>query len=137
MKRGKPLKRMTPLARPTKPLSRSKGLKRTMRHASPSKAQRAVLSVSTMAVVHARQLGLCACGCGGKIAAVPIGYHHVLPKHKWPELIDVAENVVGVTANCHANHETRAKGLARVAVSLVERLPLDSRQVNYLERTYR
>lgn len=89
-----------------------------------------------MAVVHARQLGLCACGCGGKIAAGPIGWHHVLPKHKWPELIDVAENVVGVTANCHANHETAAKRLTLEAVDAVLGLNLDEQQRGYLGRTY-
>jgi hypothetical protein len=89
-----------------------------------------------MAVVRARQLGLCACGCGGKIAPAPIGYHHIFPKHKWPDLLDIAENVVGLTMNCHAAHETAAKRLKRTAVAVVEQLPLDARQLSYLDRTY-
>lgn len=92
-----------------------------------------------MQLVVARQHGLCACGCGGKIAPAPIGFHHVLPKgdRKWPELIDVAENVVGLTADCHANHETAARRLTRQAVAIVELLDLDARQLGYLARTYR
>src|SRR5256885_2214697 len=78
--------------------------------------------------VKARQGGGGGGGCGGRIAPFPIGYHHVLPKAKWPTLADNSLNIVGVTADCHANHETRAKPLTLAAVAVLADRPLTDRQ---------
>lgn len=128
MKRTR-LARKTPLAR-SKPPKRGSGLKPGRRRERP------VLSAETASIVHVRQGGKCACGCGQKIAAGPIGWHHALPKHLYPELIDVAENVVGVAATCHANHESGSRRLPRSAVMPVEGLILTGPMRAYLDRIY-
>lgn len=125
------------MSRATAPLSRSAPIGKGNGRRRASAAPRAVLSLETCQVVYRRQKGLCICGCGHRIAPFPIGYHHILPKAKWPELIDVAENVVGTAADCHANHETAAKRLTLVHVACVAAVGLDEQQRAYLTRTYR
>lgn len=100
--------------------------------------QRERVSERTVRTVYERQLGYCGCGCGRRIARGLIGYHHVFPKAKWPELVDHPDNGVGVAADCHANHETASRRLPRRAVKLAERLAAGNpRMEAYLEETYR
>ena len=54
----------------------------------------------------------------------------------WPELVDVAENVLGVTADCHANHESGARRLTLEAVAVALPLATTGPMRSYLERTY-
>lgn len=105
-------------------------LKRGRRRVKPK------VSADTVRAVARRTRGRCACGCGGRIAPFPIGYHHVFEKARWPELTDVAENIVGVTADCHANHETASKRLPRAAVAIAEALARTGPMQSYLEREY-
>lgn len=135
MKRSS-IARTSGLARAEKPLSRSEALGRGNGRLSRSKPQKAILSPETALAVYTRQHGRCACGCGGTIAPFPIGYHHIFPKAKWPELADVPENVVGLTANCHANHETFARRLHREVIHTAEPLAATEKMRSYLERTY-
>lgn len=89
-----------------------------------------------MLTVRRRQGGVCCCGCGRPISPGLIGAHHILPKARWPELVDEPLNVVGVFADCHASHETGMARLPREAVKLVLALPLDGPQRRYVENTY-
>lgn len=84
-----------------------------------------------------RQQGKCVCGCGRRIAPFPIGYHHILPRQRWPELTNEPDDIVGVAADCHANHETGTTRLPRSACALAERLAIcEPRRASYLNRTY-
>lgn len=66
-----------------------------------------------------------------------IGYHHILPKARWRELVDDPRNVAGVFEDCHANHESGKTRLPLVKVAAILRgLTLDARQEAYLHRTY-
>lgn len=136
MKRSEPLRRKAPLKRSTEPLTRSKPLGKGNGRAARARRERPSLRPETCQEVSRRQGGLCACGCGATIAPFPIGYHHVLPKHRWPALIDVTANVIGVAADCHANHETAACRFPWRAILPVLELRLDGPQLGYLERTY-
>ena len=100
------------------------------------KAKRVGLSPETAACVYARQKGLCCCGCGGRIAPFPMGYHHIWPKAKWPSLIDVSANIAGVGADCHASHETAARRLPRASIAFAEVLAATHEMRSYLDRTY-
>lgn len=88
--------------------------------------------------VRYRQRGKCACGCGRRIAPFPIGFHHVFPKgdRMWPELVNEPRNIVGLAADCHANHETGMTRLPRSAVAIAEALVADARMGRYLETHY-
>lgn len=88
----------------------------------------------TMGAVIRRQEGVCR--CGAPIAAPPVGYHHVFSKARWPELIDVAANIIGVCADCHANHESAAKRLPRDAIAVAEELASTPPMQAYLDRVY-
>ena len=83
-----------------------------------------------------RQDGKCICGCGRRISRFPIGFHHVLPRSRWPELTNYSLNIVGVYEGCHANHEAGTTRLPRSACVTVERLDLSPQQLSFLERTY-
>lgn len=98
--------------------------------------QRPLLSPETCGIVAARQHGYCICGCHRRIAQYPIGFHHLLPKQIWPELAVEPDNVVGVAAVCHANHETAARRLPRSACVRIERLARIPTVASYLDRTY-
>lgn len=89
-----------------------------------------------MALVKARTKGMCACHCGQRIAVGPIGFHHVFPKARWPELADTPENVVGVAASCHAGHELASRRLPRRAVRVAEPLAHSHAMRSYFARTY-
>ncbi len=123
--------------KPGKPLARKSSLSRVGAAGRRRKADpRDRVSEATIVAVRARQGGLCACGCGRPIAPFPIGYHHVFPKAKWPSLIDVAGNLVGVSAQCHASHETAARRLPRSAVACAEIFAATPQMRRYLDAVY-
>ena len=130
LKRTASLKRTgAALARRT-PLAKGKALRPGKRR------QKAQMSRTTAGIVASRQHGLCACGCGEPIGPFPIGFHHVFPKAQFPALADIAENIVGLAENCHANHEARSHRLARSVVAPAEMLAATWPMRNYLARTY-
>lgn len=135
MKRSE-LRRKTPLAPQKEPLRRSKPPGRAKGRLARSKAQKPKLSQETRAKAFARTKGACAVpGCRRR-ARDP---HHLLPKqdNKWPELADVAENVVGVCREHHEAHEHgNLKRLPWAVVKPVLALPLTAKQIAYLQRTY-
>jgi hypothetical protein len=95
------------------------------------------MSERTRATVFARQHGRCICGCGQPIASGPIGYHHIWPRQRWPELADDPANVVGVTADCHAKHESASRVLPCACVAVVtEGIVVDNQMRAYFERHY-
>lgn len=117
-----------------KPQPRTKTPSRLSRRVKP----KAKLSAATRALVWHRSGGRCACGCGGQVDPLnPACWHHVFPKQSYPELIDNPDNIVLVTVDCHANHETAAKRLpmrvTRHAARLAEH---DPAMRAYLTRTY-
>lgn len=67
--------------------------------------------------------------------------HHLLPKqaNRWPELADVAANVIAVCRQCHDSHEhgNLRQRLPRAVLAPLLALPLDPRQRAYLAKTYR
>jgi hypothetical protein len=113
-------------------VKRSSSLKRTRGRLKPSRRKKPQMSLDTRVIAWARTAGRCACGCERR-AVEP---HHILPRQKWPALVDSPENVVYLAATCHARHESGYKRLARAAVSPVGALPLTAQQESYLERTY-
>ena len=94
------------------------------------------VSKDTIRRVFLRTRGLCCCGCGRSIAPFPMGYHHVWPKARWPDLTDEERNIVGVSEDCHANHESAARRLPRAAIAIAERLPQTPQMERYLDSTY-
>lgn len=94
------------------------------------------LQISTCREVLERQEGFCICGCGRQVAPYPLGYHHVFPKARWPELVNEADNIVGVAGDCHANHEAGSTRLPRRACDRAERLACSPPMEDYLTRTY-
>jgi hypothetical protein len=101
-----------------------------------SRAPRWIPDPSVIQEVFDRTGGSCACGCRRQISPWPIGYHHILPKERWPELVNEPRNIVGVYRDCHANHESGFTRLPMQAVKTVCWLALDGAQRNYLVRTY-
>ncbi len=77
--------------------------------------------------------GLIACGVVRRAVQV----HHVLPKSKWPHLLKVADNLVGVCADCHARHESAYLRIPHAALPAVT-LALAEREglTWYIARTY-
>lgn len=144
MKRSKPLRADPEKTREWQARSRENGregmrsteLRRDTPRGRARRAAKPRLSEEVALVVYKRQDGKCACGCGRVIAPFPIGFHHVFPKQRWPELINVAVNVIGVAADCHANHETGMTRLPRSAVVRAEQLASDPPMRRYLENTY-
>lgn len=67
--------------------------------------------------------------------------HHVLPRNKWPGLIKLADNLIGVCVDCHMAHEyigVKRRRIPRAAlpacaIALADGMPKRER---YLERTY-
>jgi hypothetical protein len=119
-------------ARSRKPLARTE-LKRSRPRPKPASE---VMNAAVCAEVSRRQHGVCICGCGGRIAPFPIGHHHILSKARWPHLTNEPDDIVGVTADCHANHENASKRLPRAACALAERLATTPPMQSYLDRTY-
>lgn len=130
------LRRKSGLSRENAGPKRSKGLAKGSGRLKQTRRQKARVSPETVAIVKARQRGRCACGCGRPIAPFPIGYHHTFPKSRWPSLTDIAANIVGLSENCHANHETGAKRLSRQAVAVALPLIADGSMERFIERTY-
>jgi hypothetical protein len=121
-----PLKRTGNALARSKPLARGKGLLGRKRRQKP------VLAIPIRVVAFDRTDGWCADGCGRR-AQDP---HHILPRQKWPELINVAANVIGVHRVCHEAHENASKRLPRSVCAPVEALELTGAQVAYIERSY-
>lgn len=94
------------------------------------------LGLSTCQQVWERQGAFCVCGCGRPISPYPLGYHHVFPKQRWPELVNEADNIVGVFGDCHAAHETGHRRLPRRACGRAERLASSPAMEDYLTLTY-
>ena len=65
--------------------------------------------------------------------------HHVWPKSKWPALLKVAANLVGLCADCHAKHEggSHRLPLATLPAETIALADGDGPMTNYLARTYR
>lgn len=65
--------------------------------------------------------------------------HHVLPRERWPEHEKVAENLMGVCAECHDDHE---RANARIPHEAVPRCALDlaraagPAEADYVAKTY-
>jgi hypothetical protein len=79
----------------------------------------------------------CACGCGERVEIWnPACWHHIFPKRRWPELIDVADNLILVAVDCHASHETARRRFKRAVVWPAERLAVTEPMRAYLDRTY-
>ncbi len=127
---GARLKRSKPLAK-GKPLQASTALR-----SAPTRSKKQV-HPDVAREVYKRQKGLCICGCGKPIAEGPIGLHHVLPKARFPELAQDPRNIVGVTAKCHANHESAYRRLKRYALApIVASLLTTAQRRSYFRRTY-
>ena len=95
------------------------------------------ISEATAVEVYNRTNGLCCCGCGRPIAHGPIGFHHVLPRSRYPELADVPGCIVGVSEICHASHENGSNRLSRTAIICAEDQVLGAPSMEaYLDRTY-
>lgn len=109
------------------------GLQRTaaLRRARRKKAR---VSPETLRVAFARTGGACAAGCGRR-AEDP---HHCFPKQasRWPNLVDVPENVIGLCRSCHAEHEAVTRRIPRSAIACAEGLVRDYRMAAYLDRVY-
>lgn len=132
MKRSRPLRADPDKTRAWKERSRTPLRQR------PRERQRDAMSRRVCAMVRQREQGLCACGCRRPIAPFPLGYHHVLPKSDgmWPELVNHEDNIVGLAADCHANHEAGTTRIPRSAIWRAEHLATTGRAQGYLERTY-
>jgi hypothetical protein len=120
------------LQRSRKPLART-ALKDARPRAKPAAEtmQRAVCEQ-----VRQRQRGVCICGCGKLIAPFPIGFHHVFPRRRWPELTNEPNIIVGVAENCHANHESRHRPLSRAVCVLAEPYATTEPMRKFLDDTY-
>lgn len=103
-----------------------------MKRTSPKRKPK--VSQEVLIMVHLRTGGYCACGCGKP--AISTAPHHVFPKQRWPELINEPDNLIGVAADCHANHEVASKRLPRYAIRRAERLACTPAMKAYLDRTY-
>src|SRR5437016_4640195 len=90
------------------------------------------VSPQTRTIAYERTNGICAAGCGRNGSS----WHHILPKQRWPELIDEPDNVILVCLLCHSRHEGAFKRLPRSAIRCVNRLVLDEPMRAYIERTY-
>lgn len=80
-------------------------------------------------------------GHGGRGAGKAEHLHHALPKSrsKWPQLVAVLDNLVGVCAHHHMNHEHGGARIPLLALpECVFRLAADvgPAAVDYLLRTY-
>lgn len=130
------LRRFSPLKGQNQPLSRAAGL-RQGKGLKRGKRRQTALSASTRREAFARTKGRCAVpGCPRK-ARDP---HHLLPqqRNRWPELADVAANVIAVCRECHDAHEHgNLKGrMPKAVTGPVWALDLDARQLAYLDATY-
>lgn len=132
MKRGGPLRRIKPLAGRAAPLPRSKAPLRRKTRLRPSRRQKAILRPETRAAAFARSGGRCV-RCGKRATQA----HHIWPRQRWPKLVDVAENVVGLCQRCHERHELAVERLPRSCLpDCATGLVVDGRMASYIERTY-
>ena len=132
------IKRKTPLARSSEPLRASKGLGQEKGLKRSTRRQKGFISSATKKVVIARHGGLgCACGCGRDVQPYnPACWHHALCKARWPELIDMADNLILCSVDCHSNHEVASRRFKRSAVWRAESLVTSPQMASYLDRTY-
>ncbi len=126
------LRRKSGLSRENAGLKRSKGLAKGSGRLKQTRRQKARVSPETRRIALARNGGRCACGCGQRSVQV----HHVLPKSKWKELVDVPENCVGIAVRCHSRHEQAVKRIPRQGILCVLPLISDGSMERYIERTY-
>jgi hypothetical protein len=96
------------------------------------------VSDETRAIVISRWDNLgCACGCLRPVNPTnPACWHHVLPKARWPELVDEPDCLVLVAVDCHADHEVASRRLPRRVAARAERLAVTEPQKRYLETHY-
>jgi hypothetical protein len=131
MKRSKPLKASPERVREWQQRSR-----KPLKQGRKSKPVEHQMDPKVCYEAYLRQGGFCICGCGRRISRFPIGYHHLLPRQRWPELTNDHRNIVGVYEDCHAGQESGMTRLPRSACATVEQLALSPQQLSYLERTY-
>lgn len=67
--------------------------------------------------------------------------HHVFPRQRWPQLIKVAANLIGVCPGCHDEHERAHRRIPLAALpacvfDLVDADPEADRLLLYLDATY-
>lgn len=76
--------------------------------------------------------GLCECGCGERASE----WHHIFTQKRWPELIDVAANIVAVAKRCHERHTKAAQRFPRSLCRRAEGLVSSPAMESYLDRFY-
>jgi hypothetical protein len=131
VKRGGPLRRLTPLRG-------TSTLKRTPLKAGKAKRPRRAQPIKVLAKIAKRSQGRCIV-CGTKCDPRR-DRHHVLPVQSWPALEFVAENQVLVCLADHMAHEgasrrIRMAELPECAITLAH--ATSGAAVVFLERTYR
>lgn len=130
VERRAPLKRGTPLARGTATLSRATPLRPGERKRRPK-----VSDGQRLAAFRRTGKRCAVCGHRHQLQA-----HHVLPVRLWPELANLADNMMGLCAGCHDAHERAARRirwaeLPECAITLA--YATSGAAAVYLERIYR
>jgi hypothetical protein len=90
------------------------------------------LSEATAMIAWGRTEGFCACGCGRRAES----WHHCWPQNKWPDLVDVADNIVAVADYCHGRHTAAFQRFPRSICVHAEHLATTGPMKAYLNRTY-
>lgn len=91
------------------------------------------LSEAVASIAYERSNGLCACGCGRRATE----WHHIFGQRKYPELVDVADNIVALAEHCHREHTVAFNRLPRSICATAERLAVTPSMENYLDRYYK
>ena len=72
--------------------------------------------------------------CGNKEAYAQL--HHLLPRQKFPDLIDEPANLIVVCSDCHERHENASRRFSRALCRPVEGLHLTPPMKRYLDSIY-
>ena len=99
----------------------------------PGRKPKPRVSPESREAAYARTQGLCGCCCGRRAQGPP---HHILPKQRWPELIDEPANLLPICFRCHQLHEEAIRRIPYYAIGSVWDLDLSEPQKRYIENTY-